>query len=218
MKIWVTTDWHLWSVEDRRHPYKGDTKLNEWYTKFCEKLSDDDVVLILGDLCDPQKADLKKLEEMIRNMPGYKMLCLGNHDELSKGQYLDMGFDSVSDGVVCDSILFTHKPVYVDEYVINIHGHLHTRMMINDWSNRHINAYRADCMPTELNDLLTDATYRRADTNRVFDRADLKWTEKEFSTLDKEYISDIVDISEFVKNGVDGHPMDESAEIGRAHV
>ena len=212
MKIWVTTDWHLWSVEDRRHPYKGDTKLNEWYTKFCEKLSDDDVVLILGDLCDPQKADLKKLEEMIRNMPGYKMLCLGNHDELSKGQYLDMGFDSVSDGVVCDSILFTHKPVYVDEYVINIHGHLHTRMMINDWSNRHINAYRADCMPTELNDLLTDATYRRADTNRVFDRADLRWTEKEFSTLDKEYISDIVDISEFVKNGIDGHPMDESAE------
>ena len=212
MKIWVTTDWHLWSVEDRRHPYKGDTKLNEWYTKFCEKLNDDDVVIILGDLCDPQKADLKKLEEMIRNMPGYKMLCLGNHDELSKGQYLDMGFDSVSDGVVCDSILFTHKPVYVDEYVINIHGHLHTRMMINDWSNRHINAYRADCMPTELNDLLANATYRRADTNRVFDRADLKWTEKEFSTLDKEYISDIVDISEFVKNGVDGHPMDESAE------
>lgn len=212
MKIWVTTDWHLWSVEDRRHPYKGDTKLNEWYTKFCEKLSDDDVVLILGDLCDPQKADLKKLEEMIRNMPGYKMLCLGNHDELSKGQYLDMGFDSVSDGVVCDSILFTHKPVYVDGYVINIHGHLHTRMMINDWSNRHINAYRADCMPTELNDLLADATYRRADTNQVFDRADLRWTEKEFSTLDKEYISDIVDISEFVKNGIDGHPMDESTE------
>lgn len=212
MKIWVTTDWHLWSVEDRRHPYKGDTKLNEWYTKFCEKLSDDDVVIILGDLCDPQKADLKKLEEMIRNMPGYKMLCLGNHDELSKGQYLDMGFDSVSDGVVCDSILFTHKPVYVDGYVINIHGHLHTRMMINDWSNRHINAYRADCMPTELNDLLADATYRRADTNRIFDRADLRWTEKEFSTLDKEYISDIVDISEFVKNGIDGHPMDESTE------
>ena len=212
MKIWVTTDWHLWSVEDRRHPYKGDTKLDEWYKKFCEKLSDDDVVIILGDLCDPQKADLKKLEEMIRNMPGYKMLCLGNHDELSKGQYLDMGFDSVSDGVVCDSILFTHKPVYVDGYVINIHGHLHTRMMINDWSNRHINAYRADCMPTELNDLLADATYRRADTNRIFDRADLRWTEKEFSTLDKEYISDIVDISEFVKNDIDGHPMDESTE------
>lgn len=212
MKIWVTTDWHLWSVEDRRHPYKGDTKLNEWYTKFCEKLSDDDVVLILGDLCDPQNANLKKLEEMIRNMPGYKMLCLGNHDELSKGQYLDMGFDTVSESVILDNILFTHKPVYVNDYMINIHGHLHTRVMVNDWSKYHINAYREDCLPTELNNLLTDATYRRADSNQTYSLADLKWTEKEFSTIDKEFVTDVVDISEFIKNGIDGHPIDESVE------
>ena len=50
MKIWVTTDWHLWSVEDRRHPYKGDTKLDARYKKFREKLSDDDVEHILGAL------------------------------------------------------------------------------------------------------------------------------------------------------------------------
>lgn len=218
MKIWITTDWHLWSVEDTRHPYKSDNQLQEWFNKMSSKISEDDILIVLGDVCDPAVAKLDKLETYIRNIPGYKMLCLGNHDTLSKDQYKSFGFDSVSEGVVLDNIIFTHKPIYVPENIINIHGHLHNRVMVNDWSTRHINAYTESGIPVELADILDTATSNRCDTNNRFTRKEMRSVEKAFSTIDKEYVTDIVDISEMVRNGIDGHPIDETMNRMPDHI
>ncbi len=86
----------------------------------------DDVLIHLGDFCWRNDEHwLKRFEEV----NGKKWLVRGNHDKKSNFYYLEHGFDFVVDEIGMNifgkMILFTHAPMNIYRYDLNIHGHLH---------------------------------------------------------------------------------------------
>ena len=81
--VWVGTDWHLWSVNsvtDKRHQFRSISNLGRLSDAYVEDIQSDDIFIYLGDLCDPGVTDIKKLKAIVSSIPGYKVLCKGNHD------------------------------------------------------------------------------------------------------------------------------------------
>lgn len=83
----------------------------------------DDLVYHLGDVIFDRP---NELEDILRNLPGKKVLVRGNHDNHSDTWYMNKGFDFVCDGlVVRKTVVLSHKPISVETGKANIHGHLH---------------------------------------------------------------------------------------------
>jgi calcineurin-like phosphoesterase family protein len=76
-----------------------------------------DTLIHLGDVGNP---------EYMKQIPAYKVLLLGNHDQSVKR--FEPYFDEVYPGplFIADRILLSHEPVYgLEEWCVNIHGHVH---------------------------------------------------------------------------------------------
>lgn len=95
-------------------------------------VKDEDTIYHLGDVGD---YDEKRMKKIIQNLPGHKILILGNHDmkghktvEDAKVYWRHVGFDEVIEGpfMVTPQVMMSHYPMPVDtRYFINIHAHLH---------------------------------------------------------------------------------------------
>lgn len=97
-------------------------------------VSDDDVVLCLGDFCFGTKDNIPYYT---RQLNGRKILIKGNHDR-SRSLYLDAGFQDVLSEFILHpgqagnkkTILFCHKPrIGIRGDVANIHGHIHEQTL-----------------------------------------------------------------------------------------
>lgn len=85
MAVWAIADLHL-SIST---PDKDMAVFGEPWTDYQEKIerhwreriSDQDLVLIAGDICWAKRAEEAKIDlEFIHRLPGTKVLCKGNHD------------------------------------------------------------------------------------------------------------------------------------------
>lgn len=88
-----------------------------------------DTCYILGDI-----GKGKNLGIHISRLNGKKILIMGNHDLLTKEQYLEMGFDEVHEFPIFynEYVVLSHEPQKIDtDYYINVHGHLHNSTLIN---------------------------------------------------------------------------------------
>ena len=127
--IYCTSDWHMFKNHYKKEKNLVNTKD---IIKWCkENIGPNDIFMYLGDLCYrwAGKKDNDKVKEIIKSLPGKKILILGNHDIVPGPEfYGDCGFDYVFEKLEYKNIIFTHRPIdmgtYNDNY-INIHGHIH---------------------------------------------------------------------------------------------
>ena len=111
----------------------------EQVKKIKELVHRNDTLIHLGDVVNP---------EYIKQIPGYKVLLLGNHDQSVKK--FEPYFDEIYSGplFIADRILLSHEPVYgLEQWCVNIHGHVH-----NGGSTKtHINLASDVCGYTPVN-------------------------------------------------------------------
>lgn len=88
-----------------------------------ETVKPEDLVIHLGDVQIG-----KKSEWIMPNLPGRKVLILGNHDRQNSATWwMEHGFDFACQGMKFRNCWLTHEPSssLADGCLLNIHGHLH---------------------------------------------------------------------------------------------
>lgn len=117
-------------------PFEGTEHMNQQLIKnYWENVTDKDIVVFGGDVAF---GDVEDIVEMMKNLPGKKVLVLGNHDfDKNKCIYREYNcFDVVTLAFTMQriiegktyNVLVTHYPVHADVLppnTINIHGHIH---------------------------------------------------------------------------------------------
>lgn len=209
--IWIACDWHLWSDKKNiHHPYRSISNIGRLADQYTQNIDDTDIFIHLGDLSDIGSTNQEKLESIIKSIPGYKILCKGNHDTESDEFYKMIGFDEVCEICVIHHVVFSHKPVKIPLDMINVHGHLHTEKM-STLGYQHINAFDSNYSthPILLEDLLEKAPYQKPEE---WVTTDLKHVDEKFekytSLVSGDQYTKIIDLTDRVKL----YPMDESAE------
>lgn len=122
--IWFTSDLHfghknihkfrmeIKSEEDNRNRIKTDWK---------NLVTKGDYVYVLGDAC----FTMDTIEDF-QDLPGCKILVLGNHDKLDTQVYLKQ-FKSVYGFKKYKEFWLSHVPIHPNELrgKVNLHGHVH---------------------------------------------------------------------------------------------
>lgn len=128
-QIWLTTDWHL-IVFDKK---TGEIEKRSNYDQIIEtfsQISEDDLIINLGDLIDSEVEDqyhLEMLRKDLSKIKAHKILIRGNNDVLQNKFYTDtLGIDIFIDGnsFKYKDILFSHA-CEENDVRINVHGHSH---------------------------------------------------------------------------------------------
>lgn len=212
--IWIACDWHLWSDKKNiHHPYRSISNIGRLADQYTQDIDDTDIFIHLGDLSDIGSTNQEKLESIIKSIPGYKILCKGNHDTESDEFYKMIGFDEVCEICIIHHVVFSHKPVKVPLDMINVHGHLHTEKM-STLGYQHINAFDSNYSthPILLEDLLEKAPYQKSEE---WATTDLKHVDEKFekytSLVSGDQYTKIIDLTDRIKL----YPMDENVETTR---
>jgi len=128
MTYWIISDTHFGHdkiAECFGRPKDFESKI----FKALNVIRPQDVLIHLGDFCIGGDAYWHDLF-MSKCPATKKWFVKGNHDRKSISWYLDRGWDCVTERlqltVFGKTILFSHKPLLLRDYDINIHGHLHT--------------------------------------------------------------------------------------------
>jgi calcineurin-like phosphoesterase family protein len=127
VKTWVISDTHFHHdmlVRVGMRPADHAEKL----LANCRRLvAAQDTLIHLGDVIFYH---YPRLPDLLRPIPGRKVLVMGNHDRKSRNWYQRNGFDFVCDALVLGKVYLTHKPVATlpPGCLVNVHGHLHDRV------------------------------------------------------------------------------------------
>ena len=209
--IWVTTDWHAIEIDERT----GRKSISNSFLKLTRKaeklVRQNDIILCLGDIAFRGQDDivngkadeeLSPFGDMIRNMPGYKILVKGNHDGLGNQEYLKVGFQEVGTAATLGDFLFTHKPYPVSNDQVNVHGHTHHEHYIGLDDGKHI-----AIPPTEKSNdpplLLLDDVLEQAKQKRMKEPMrtvqHLKDADREFChklATDSDYLKEVISLED----------------------
>ena len=101
-------------------------------------VSPDDRVIVVGDLSAGLMGRYDEFRTILGRLNGHKILVRGNHDHQPDDWYISAGFESVTDWLLEEGILFIHKPATqfnTDtlkicenlDYKKIVHGHIHDR-------------------------------------------------------------------------------------------
>lgn len=137
--IWVTTDWHINHKNIIKFENRPENFKELIIQNIQNKISDNDLIIHLGDVIFGQASELK---EIMESLPGYYILTTGNHDRHGNEWFRNHGFDYVCKNFEFKDILFSHKPRDLKDWPnlkYNIHGHFHRRNREED--SRNTNGY-----------------------------------------------------------------------------
>lgn len=142
-KIFVTSDTHFNHTNIIKYcnrPFKDIDEMNEeLIKKWNEVVSNEDIVYHLGDFGFIPK---NKLQEICKQLNGYKILIMGNHDYRGgRNFYKELGFNEVyrKKLIVDDKYIFTHYPIKVEYDEVNVFGHIHEKTIPNEFNDgKHI--------------------------------------------------------------------------------
>jgi len=97
-----------------------------------ETVKGDDTIINLGDVCF--KWSKERLQSVLKNLPGHKILVMGNHDrQHSPDWWREAGFDEVYPYPIIYKqwYILSHEEVFLNDKVpyLNIHGHWHDKKL-----------------------------------------------------------------------------------------
>lgn len=128
-QIWLTTDWHLITYDKKTGAISKRPNYDEIIETFSQ-ISEDDLIINLGDLIDSEVEDqyhLEMLRKALSKIKAHKILIRGNNDVLPNTFYTDtLGIEVFIDGnsFRYKDILFSHA-CEENDVRINVHGHSH---------------------------------------------------------------------------------------------
>lgn len=124
--VWIVSDTHF---DDDDRDIMGYTISTEEHVDLIKKkIGKNDTLIHLGDVGNP---------EYFKNIKGYKVLIMGNHDQSAKK--FEPYFDEIYTGplFIGEKILLSHEPINLGSIALNLHGHDHNTH--NDWGYNSIN-------------------------------------------------------------------------------
>lgn len=135
---WVWSDNHfghknIIKYADGMRPYESVEAMNQAMFDNClAVVKPQDTLIFVGDIAF---MSVNGMNEILRNMPGYKIQIVGNHDIDRKGQLIDYQVHERHLCMVHDvpgtefQLLFTHYPLdNVPPNCVNVHGHIHQNL------------------------------------------------------------------------------------------
>jgi len=145
-KVWVWSDLHFFHkniIEFSDRPYDNVEQMNEHLVaNHNDYVGANDISIWVGDV---GFANETKINELLDQCSGYKILILGNHDFHRRKRPLKLNFDETHLCYLMDTpevgLFFTHYPMYniPEGPWVNIHGHLHAFPKSDSGHPRHIN-------------------------------------------------------------------------------
>lgn len=163
MRRWVIADLHFGHtnvIAYCNRPFSDADEMDKsLINKWNNVVSKDDIVYILGDFTLSRKKDY--IESIVSKLNGYKVLVMGNHDNLKPKQYIELGFTTAMRRpiMIDPGVLLMHEPpeesIIVPEYKF-IFGHVHNKpCFADDYSNCYcVSADRIDFTPIDLDKLI----------------------------------------------------------------
>lgn len=165
---WIVSDTHFGHkniVKYCNRPMHHNSLMNAQWRK---RVSDDDVVLHLGDLAVWYGPEEEEWLEYVAALPGKKYMLRGNHDKRKDKIYADLGYTIIPEFIQeleykrnLKRVLFSHYPDEdrIGQWDINIHGHIHNNDLeprLAATNHRYINVSMEvmDYKPTRLKDIL----------------------------------------------------------------
>ncbi len=137
--IWFWSDIHFFHKNIIRYsnrPFPNLELMNECLIGNARNIiKPGDIVIWGGDI---SFGHIHEVNEMIRNLPGYHIQIIGNHDMDNHGKLSKYDFDERHPCLVLDvidhdieyQILITHYPLdIVPDNCINFHGHIHQHLL-----------------------------------------------------------------------------------------
>ncbi len=163
--IWFIADTHFFHnniIKYCDRPYPNMELMNQCLIgNYNNVVKPDDVCIWVGDV---GFAGDEKINEILAQLNGYKILVIGNHD-FHRGKLRNLNFDEIHLLYLIEDnnaqIVLTHYPMdNLPLNVLNVHGHLHQKVTGND---QHFNVAveRLGYKPINLKELLPIA-HRRA--------------------------------------------------------
>lgn len=159
MKTWIWSDLHISHynvIEYESRPFQTVEEMNNHFIDNSKIVKKQETIFNLGDVSFKLNKD--KLRSIITQMPGYKVLILGNHDRSKSVKWWEsVGFNEVSKYPIIykDFFILSHEPVYLNKHMpyVNIHGHTHSN---NFEGSNYINVSvdRLGFKPALLNDII----------------------------------------------------------------
>ena len=138
MPVYIWSDLHLGHtniIGYENRPFKDIDEMDKFIISNWRKhITRKDKIINLGDVSLGYSKE--RLTKLISNLPGHKILILGNYDrgKSLKGWY-DVGFNEVYRyPIIWDNFyILSHEPVYINTYMpyVNIHGHTHGKSSDN---------------------------------------------------------------------------------------
>jgi calcineurin-like phosphoesterase family protein len=133
INTWFISDLHfhhrnILEYEPVARPFSSLTEMHETIIqRWNSVVKPKDIVFILGDFCFSKSG----LGIALR-LNGKKRLVLGNHDTFSSSDYLCY-FEKLYGVLFWNQCILSHIPVHSDQlgrrWHINVHGHLHSRII-----------------------------------------------------------------------------------------
>ena len=136
---YFTADWHLNHINILRYcdrPFETVNAMNdEIIARINERVTNDDTLYVVGDAF---MGSLQEAPGLLRRINGRKVLIKGNHDR-SIAKMLDVGFDEAyktmtytfPDNRVAHLCHYPKPIDLLNDYDIQIHGHLHSGERVN---------------------------------------------------------------------------------------
>ena len=104
-------------------PEKDEELLGAW----CREVGEGDTVVVLGDVAVPVLEG--KRVELVAELPGWRILVFGNHEQNGRGGVVIEPFDAAHLALAAAGdppLVLTHMPLEeVPEGAVNLHGNVH---------------------------------------------------------------------------------------------
>ncbi len=125
--VWVTADHHFSHariIEYCARPFSSVEEMDaELIRRWNEAVRPDDLVVHLGDFA---LASVERIQELVAQLNGHKVIVLGNHDR-SVTAMRRLGFDEAYREYEVRGIPCVHDPEHARPGEITLCGHVHNR-------------------------------------------------------------------------------------------
>lgn len=150
-KLYFWSDLHFFHnniIKYSNRPFESKFHMNDiMLANYKNIITEHDVVVFGGDITFAQA---QEVSAFLQDLPGHKILVIGNHDIGHSGKFIELhAFEATT---LCFDFIYNNQQFFVSHYPIsenlfskhshmwfNIHGHTHTTIIGKEFPHRFIN-------------------------------------------------------------------------------